>query len=340
MRKVTRIIGLMCMAAVLAVGSTSCKKDNNVNASFTFAWPAIEGFSTGERAYIDPTDACQVKWWEGDQMMVYNLDATNPSNSVAEVFTAVSGCQGTYVTPFTGPSLGGKKSGGFFAFYPADKADLSLLAQNNRGKFAVGATQTIDRGIQYGPGFENRFFMDPRSVVSANTADDFMTQGADLTLKHIFGFANLRVKSNSGDKLVRSLTIHDKKLHLTGPIEINILDITNDRLSALQTLGQQYADGQINFESYWASLQSTLSEMGYTSNGQGFDVTLTCADNDPSITIDDSKKYFIIPLRPGALVGGFDVVVTYDDDTTETRSFEGQQYIVRPGRFVNIDVVL
>lgn len=341
MRKVTRIIGMMCMAAVLTVGATSCNKDDNKNSSFTFVLPAVENFSTGDRAYIDPSDGSKMKWWEGDQIMMYNLDATNPSNSIAEVFTAVEGCQGLTQTPYTGPALGERKDGGFFAFYPADKADVSILAQNNRGRFEVGPNQTISTEIQFNGAFENRMFMDPRGMVMANVADDFMTEGTPLVMKHIFGFLNMRVKSESGEKQVVAIKVHDKKVHLTGPIEINILDLNNDNLGALQNLGQSYANGDMpTFDAYWANLTEILQSMGYTSDGQGYDVTLGFDDADAFVPIDNSKKYFIMPLRPGSLLDGFDVTVYYSDDTYDTKSYTGQNYIIRPGRFTNVDVVL
>jgi hypothetical protein len=342
MKKITRIIGLMSMVAVMAVGAMSCKKNDTTNASFTFALPTVEGFASGDaKGYVDPV-AGQMKWYEGDQMMIYNLDATNPANSVAAAYTAASGCQGQNQTTFSGPSLGAKKTG-FFAFYPADKADVSLLASNNRGKWSVDPVQTIDPNIQVGGDpYLNRFLMDPQGVVMAEIADDFMT-GSDMVMRHIFGFLNVVVScGQDGDqRQVKSITIRDKKVSLTGPIELNILEITEERLEALQLLGEQYAAGSINFTTYWGSLQSTLSDMGYTSQPQGHEVTLTSAGNS-YVTINNVTKYFIIPLRPGALVDGFDVIVNYADGTTEptTKAFSGQQYVIRPGWFSNVAVVL
>jgi hypothetical protein len=332
------------MAMVLTV---SCQKNNtNTNSSFTFGMPIVEtpegSFELDSKAYIDPLAGSQMKWWEGDQMMIYNLDAKTPANSIAEVFTADPGCQGKTMTTFTGADLGGKKSGGFFAFYPADKADLSLLANNNRGKWSVDPTQVMNPNVITGtPGWENRFLMDPQGVVMAEVANDFMS-GSQMIMRHIFGFANLRVvcANNLDTKHVTSITIRDKKVHLTGPIELNILDITEERLAALQTLGNQYAAGGMNLDDYMAQLQSILQEMGYTSDPDGYEVNCVCPDGVDFFTINNVKKYFVVSLRPGALVGGFDVVVTYADGTSETKSYDGQRYVVRPGWFTNVDVVL
>jgi hypothetical protein len=329
------------MTAVLAVGCQ--KKDTQTNASFTFSMPTVEGFSTGDaKAYIDPV-AGKVKWFDGDQVMIYNLDKTNPANSAAEIFYAHQGCTGQTTTDFIGMDLGPQKDGGFFAFYPADKADISLLANNNRGKWSVGETQTFDPSIQVGgAGFENRFLIDPRGVVMAQVANDFMNHGTPMTMRHIFGFVNLRVRcANELDsKLVKSITIHDKTVHLTGSMELNILDITEARLATLKSAGDTYAAGG-NYQAFWTTLQSTLQEMGYTSEpGGGFDVTMTGPKDHASVTINNVKKYFILSLRPGALMNGFDVIVNYADGTSQTKTFQGQGYVVRPGVFTNIDVVL
>lgn len=122
MKRMNRTIGMMCLAALLAVGATSCKKNNTEKtASFTFELPALEGnpFADDERGYVDITDGNQLKWWEGDQMMVYSVDATNTTPETA-VYTAASGCQGTQVATFSGDMLD-KGSYGYFAFYPAER---------------------------------------------------------------------------------------------------------------------------------------------------------------------------------------------------------------------------
>ena len=122
MKKSNRVIVVMCIGALLAVGSASCKKnDTTKTSSFTFELPAVEGFSAEEgKAYIDIAASSQMKWWDGDKIKVYSVDATNTTPVTAD-FTAEAGCSGKTVAKFTGEDLT-KGSYGYFAFYPYDKA--------------------------------------------------------------------------------------------------------------------------------------------------------------------------------------------------------------------------
>jgi hypothetical protein len=76
MKKVSQIIGMMSMVALLAIGATSCNKDKTkMVSSFDFTLPAIEGESglDESKAYIDMV-AGQMKWYDGDEMMIYSID--------------------------------------------------------------------------------------------------------------------------------------------------------------------------------------------------------------------------------------------------------------------------
>ena len=199
MKTTKRFVGVMCMAALLAVGSTSCKKDNGTN-SFTFALPAVEGFQADdEKAYIDIADNSRMKWWEGDQMMVYSVDATN-TVPVTAVYTADAGCQGATLAHFTGEVIS-QGSYGYFAFYPYEKA--GRVEEGNRAYFNVGPTQNYNADLNFaGTSMAGRAFMDPKGVVAASTCQS-VTGSVTVTLKHIFGFANVKIKDlqNTGKKV-------------------------------------------------------------------------------------------------------------------------------------------
>lgn len=327
-----RIFGVMCMAAVLAIGSTSCQK-NKETSSFTFALPTVEGFQAGdEKAYIDIADGSAMKWWDGDQMMVYSVDATN-TTPITAVYTAQEGCQGSTLAHFRGDNLV-EGSYGYFAFYPAEKA--GRVEENNRAYFNVGPTQNYDSQLDFaGTSMAGRAFMDPKGVVAASTCQAIHGD-ATVNVKHIFGFANVRVKDlgeNSGQKKLKKVTITDPNMNLTGEMSIVIPELTDERLSALQTLGNNYYNNG-DIDTYMPALNSTLQEMGYESAGDGHSVTLDCSNAD--ITITNINKFFIIPLRPGALLKDFVVTITYDNDETKEFAFNGKQYIIRPGYFSNI----
>lgn len=338
MKKMNRFFGVITLAALLAVGSASCKKNNTTNSSFTFALPAVEGFSADEgKAYIDIADNSRMKWYDGDEMMIYSVDATNTTPSMG-VFTADAGVTGALWAHFNGPSLEAG-SYGYFAFYPASKA--GSVAADNYATFIVGDRQTYTHDLNFeGTSMAGRAIMDPRGVVAASTCA-MLNGSVNTTLNHIFGFANIKVKATSGTKKVTSVKIEDKKLHLTGDMTIQIPAITDARLSALQTLGTKYAAGTIEEATYMIQLNGILHEMGYSSKPNGNVVTLDCSDYEGgAVPITDKNKFFIVPLRPGALLGDFTITLTYDNGQSQEFNFNDKQYIIRPGWFSNIQIML
>ena len=350
MKKNSRIIGVMCMAALLAVGSTSCKKEKETANLFTFELPAAAGFESGdEKGYVDiTTSGNPMKWWDGDKLMIYSVDETNTVPVTAE-YTITEG-QGTTLAQFTGETLD-KGSYGYFAFYPSSKVyynNNSPVAEGNRAYFTVEPTQTYDPALNFaGTAYEGRIFMDPQGVVEAATCEMINGNQPKATLKHIFGFANVRVKklnSTANDKKVMSIKIVDKRVHLSGGyVSLRIPDITNARLNALETYGANlYNTGDV--ATYSQNLATKLQEMGYESQGLYNNVTLDCSAAN-GIELTNKNKFFILPLRPGALVGEFDVVVTYEGGGEDVRTFKTtdaghEKYIIRPGYFTNIQITL
>lgn len=335
MTKMNRIFGMITMAALLAVGSASCKKNTETNASFKFALPAVEGFSADEgKAYIDIADNSQMKWYDGDEIMVYSVDKDN-TTPVTSVFVADAGCTGSTEAHFGGSPLP-VGSYGYFAFYPASKA--VSVAAGNYATFKVDSTQTYSHELNI---MDGRGIMDPRGVVAASSCS-MLDGSVHVSLKHIFGYANIKVKSTSGaTKNVKSVSIKDKKLGLTGNITINIPAITDERLSGLQTLGTKYANNQITQDDYLNQMGDILHAMGYSSRPNGNVVTLNCEGG--AVPITNKNKFFIVPLRPGALIGDFTITLTYDNGDTKKFEFDGntdRQYIIRPGWFSNIQLTI
>lgn len=332
MRKVNQFFGVICMAALLVFGATSCNKDKTKTvSSFDFELPAIDGTSPfdGEKAYVDLI-ANNLKWYEGDQVMVYSIDE-NVANSAAAVYDGDANM--TTVNHFTGPALQ-QGSEGFFVFYPADKANSTIEA-GNRATFNVGATQTCSTDLYTGTNYAGRIFMDPRGVVAASTCD----AAVNATMKHIFGFVTVKVKdSRNTGKTVKSVSITDSQMHLTGSISIQIPALTNEILNGMKTLGQNYKAGSVTADSYASTLNGYLQQIGYMSNGEGYTVTLNCTN---AAAINNAYKFFTMPLRPGALMKGFTITLTYDDDTTREISVPAdKKYIVIPGTYTNISIDL
>ena len=339
MKKVSRIIGMMGLAAVMAV-SASCKKNNETTSSFTFEMPAVEGFVADDsKAYIDISASnTPIKWMDGDRLRVYSVDATNTTPVTGE-FTAEEGATGKTKVNFLGEQLE-KGSYGYFAFYPYEKS-LEPEA-NNVGVFEVSNDQVYDPALEElfaNTSMAGKAFMDPKCIVSAATCD-VLNGHAIASMRHIFGMANVRIKDLSATgttKTVKKVAIMDNNLHLTGVMRITLPEITEARLQALKTLGKNYANGTVNEEAYWTTLKPMLSDMGYNAEGEGNVIELDCSANG-GVELSSTNKYFIIPVRPGALLKEFTVLVTYDNNQVRAFSFNDKKYISRPGTFSNIQI--
>ena len=182
-------------------------------------------------------------------------------------------------------------------------------------------------------------FMDPTSFVGAATCD-VIEPNVVANLQHIFGYINVRVKDtrNSGKKL-NSVTITDSNMHLTGSMSILIPALKSADLDAMKTLGVNYkANG--NADAYWTEMNNRLHEIGYMPNGTGYSVTLDCSAAN-GVTINNSYKFFLMPLRPGALMDNFTVTLTYTDGTTrEVNVLADKRYISIPGYYTNVSIDL
>ena len=337
MRKANHFFGMICMAALLVV-SASCKKDKpETVSSFEFSLPTIEGASPfEEKAYVDLV-ANKMKWYNGDQIMVYSLDEDYTQSTMA-VYDGDAELTGSTVAHFTGTPIE-KGSLGYFAFYPASKAGSEIEA-GNRAYFNVGATQNYVSDLFEGTSYAGRIFMDPQSAVCASTAD-MIVPYVQTTMKHIFGFVTIKLKDsgNSGKK-VKSVSITDNNMHLTGSISLQIPALTESILNGMKTLGQNYLAGSVNAESYASSLNGYLQQIGYMSDPDGYTVTLDCSAAN-GVQITSSNKFFLMTLRPGALMKGFTITVTYDDNNTATfTAAADKKYIVIPGTYTNISVDL
>jgi hypothetical protein len=338
MKKVSQIIGMMSMVALLAIGASSCKKDNTkMVSSFDFNLPAIEGESGIEesKAYMDMA-ANQMKWYDGDAMMIYSIDE-DWTKSKARSYSAESGITGATQAHFTGSPME-EGSEGFFAFYPASKASTEI-AEGNRAYFNVGETQTCETDLFAGTSYAGKIFMDPTSFVGAATCE-VIKPYVSADLKHIFGYINVRVKdSKNRARKLTSVTIKDSNMHLTGSMSIEIPALKSADLDAMKQLGVNYkANG--NTDAYWSEMNNRLQEIGYMPNGTGFEVTLDCSAVNGGAVIDKNYKYFLIPLRPGALMGDFTVTLKFAGNFADfvVNVPADKRYISIPGYYTNVSI--
>lgn len=342
MKKVTKIFGMMCMATVLAIGASSCNKDKTKTvSSFDFNLPAIEGENPFDdsKAYIDML-AGQMKWYNGDQVMIYTIDE-DVTKSAAAVYVTEENITGSTVAHYVGTPMT-EGSYGYFAFYPASKASTTIAA-GNRATFNVDATQNYEVDVLAGTPRAGLVFTDPRSFVGAATCD-VIEPFVSANLKHIFGYINVRIKdTGASGRRVKSVTITDSNMHLTGSMSICIPALKGADLDAMKQLGIDYnVNG--NAEAYMTGLRSKLQEIGYMSDPVGNSVTLNVAsaNEGTGAPINGSYHYFLMPLRPGALMGDFTVTLSFfgETDPVVINVPANKKYISIPGYYTNISIDL
>ncbi len=292
MKKTVKMIGMACLLGAFAFAGSSCKKNNNETTSVKVNMPVVaETTVDGEKAYIDYSDDMQMKWSAGDQIMVYNLNEADYTQSEAEVYTLYSGAN-TAVADFRGKNLSAMKDS-YYIFYPASKVADYPLGPRNSQKFDVPAEQNY-----------NGETMDPTSLVMAykNTSLN------GFNLDHIFGFIDLRMK---GTKSVKSIELVDKALNLTGSVTLDLPQVNDVTLQGLV----EVCASNTPWETYLTQLNEYLHQLGYTSEPTGKSITLNCGTGVQLNTSD--YTHFILSLRPGCLAKGFVVNVTYTDDSVE-----------------------
>ena len=322
MKKVVRMFGMACLMGVFAFCGSSCKKNEQKVSSVSINMPAVEeSFIGEEKAYIDFADGNKMKWSEGDQVVVYNL-MNDYTQSEKVVYTLSNGAGTTAANFVSEDAVSETTEEGFFVFYPASKVENHPLGARNSQTFDVPATQTYTAGS-----------MDPTSLVMACKVND---PHAGFNMKHIFGFANIRMK---GTQTVQSVKIIDNAFNLNGNITADIPGVDETQLS---TLISECASASTTaaFDTYMSNLRDYLQTVNYTSEPGDKTMTLVCPDGGVALQAD-KWTHFVFTLRPGALVKGFVVEVEFTDGTNTTiNDFNAYNnaYCIQPGRLNNFGV--
>ncbi len=313
-----RTICMVCLTGAMACLMSSCKKDKDENASFMVGLPEmIVEDGQDERAYIDFTNGGVFKWNGNDAIMVYNLNFTDGTQSVKEVYTTDANAEGKTTTRFSGNSVGAKKDG-FFYFYPADRAIGTLDAQN-RETFSVSDTQTYTLDGNGNP------TIDPNSLSMACSVSAITN---NFTMQHIFGVLRLKLK---GTKAVDHIVIRDNQITLSGTASMKLHEVDTEELTEIL---DAYS---LDNDSHIAQMNEYLQRLGWETNGTGKQITLDCsnANNGQGVQLSSSTQTpFFISVRPGALIKGFFVDVYFKDGSMTTiTNYQNPKasYCIKPG---------
>ena len=304
----------VCVAGSMALLVSSCKK-NEESTKAIINLPQFEDYGDvdGSKLYIDFNQNNTYKWNGNDEVMFYNLDANDGTQTIKAVYTAGASAEGQASATFTGDDLGAKKDH-FFVFYPTSKIvnGTQALDADNYETFSVDGEQTYTL-------INGKPTVDPNAMAAACETNDIRS----FTMKHIFGVMRLKLK---GVKTVERLEVVDNSFNLYGNVSMKLHEVNMTTFSEIMDV---YAT---NYGAHEQALAEYLQTLGYSSEPEGKVMTLNCP-NGVQLS-STTQTVFYIMMRPGALVNGFKVNVFFTDGTHDAvdlyNGFD-QRYCIKPG---------
>jgi hypothetical protein len=322
MKKMNKLFVALFVAGSFAMLLGSCKK-NDTASTMNIGLPQFEEEMEG-RAYIDITNSNSFKWNANDQVMVYNIDAADGTQTVKGIWSTNASAEGKATASFTGPDLGSKKDH-FFVFYPCDKvaSGEDPLDASNFETFNVPDQQeyTLVKGKP--------------TIDHVGMAMACETQNvSSFTLKHIFGALKVKL---TGTGKVTKIVVEDKRFNLSGNASMKLHAVVMDKFTTLQNAFVS-ADDPYNNDSFVSDWNTFKNQLGYSTQGGGKTMTLNC----PSVQLSSTETLFFIGLRPGALKYGYKIYV-YTEGANEPQVFENAadwHYGIKAGVIKNLALSL
>ena len=317
-----KIVKLMCLVALVAVVGTSCKKAEKVQ---TFQATLGEMVVDGEEKMS--IEGVKIVFEENDPLVLFNVDNTNPGNSVFGRYHASGTGNTASFLPVEAGMDNTTRMDEFFGYYPGDLCEPDL-GNNNHCYFELQPTQTYRKR-------PNNTVMVPANGMYAACVD---RENSDLVNAHfgfqqIGGLLKLRLYTGTGKK-VKSITITDKDLYLSGFVSMNIAEVDPVELTYLV---ENYNEGS---EAFMNRLNDYINRVEYSvcyteSNYVDYlpskSVTLEIPGGIEIGTQSGNATTFYIGLRPLALWRGFEVDVTYQDGTHAAKIQTTASNKIRPG---------
>lgn len=298
----------MCVAGSFALLFGSCKKNEEVK-EVTINLPAFEE-EVDARAYIDFANGRTFNWNANDEVVIYNLDNTDGTQSEKAIFATDASAAGRTMAVFTntGANLSAKKYG-YFVFYPVSKVSDGALDADNRETFTVADTQNYTIDLNGTP------TVDPESMA---LACELSSLEEGFTLQHIFGTMRIRMNTTQPNTVVTSIVVEDKHYNLSGTVSMKLHEVKMQSFQDLQNMFVGYDDPESE-PTYYGAWDAYRTLLGYSAQGAGKTITLDCGEGVELST--DQPTQFMISLRPGALKYGYKIYV-YVDGVDEPYVFE------------------
>jgi len=335
MRK--KIIYGVCMLGLVALVSTSCKKNEDNTKSFAANFGALQAVSIDgdERAYFDP-ETLLTYWQAGDQVKVYNFE-----NGRAAIYQTQDAGLNTGRFVSTEGAIG--SASGYYAFYPAEMAEDDF-----DGTYQTFTLGPIQRALPMDSDYES-YAMQSISIPQAayTTAQD-----AHFYMNIIFGMARFRVKCHPAPgetpgtfgqaRYIQKIVVKDNHFNLHGTVRLKPNKINPTLLDQMMTRLIAGGVDDMQYKDMWDDyVVSHVGEgLGYSAIGGGKELTYdySTLNDGKGVKLSNAHDMFLwVGLRPGAFAYGFTVdLYVWDNGVTKIIPFtkwENPKYAMaaRPG---------
>ena len=356
MKKVIRCLGMM---ALMALAFTSCKKTDQ-QSTFKATIPALtiaDIQDDEDRAYIQITgNSAQPMFELNDRAMIFNISETNPEMShCASYKTLGAGTSVEFVDAGTG-TVGAALDGGYYLYYPS----FIVPDVNNPEYDPEEPIYVLDRleteleGVgDEGPANKSKFYVSPVQKYRADkvarhdlymaahltqeqapTLDD---DNANFMFTPICGVLQLHAYE-AAQRTVTKIEIVDNTMSLSGWVELIIPAVGNP--NELKALCNHLKTDPTN-ETYLAQLNQFRANAEVNITETGHSVTLDIPGGVQLGPNSSNPAIFNIVLRPLALMNGFHIILTFDDESTKDCDLTSKNWVISPNelqrRLFNVD---
>ena len=311
----------VCLMGVVALLATSCKK-TNTNSMVYRGYSYDSQFDTelanydgdGSRAYIDAT--AKVMFEADDQVILFNVENADGEGSECAMYKVQADSYQPVLEPVGVETVSDELMAlGKYAFYPGDNV-TPQLSNENRATFPLVSTQEY-REVSGAP------VIDKNSLYMAAKIDNELEAVNVFAFRNICGVLKLQFFSPSG-KTVKSIAVTDRDMYLSGDVTLKIHEVDPGYMMQL-------------FRNYGAAgneelIAEYMQQVGYSVAADSKTMTIDCGTGVQLGTSRTNANTFYMVLRPLALRNGFDIEITFSDNTTKTIAVD-RDNTIKPNTF-------
>ncbi len=297
----------VCLIGVVALLATSCKKQpTNAMVYRGYSYDGqfeteLANYDEPGRAYIDAT--AKVMFEQGDKAMLFNIENESGDGSEYAMYEVAATSYQPELVPAGQETVSDELFAlGKYAFYPGDNVGTTQMSNGNRATFPIDATQEY-REVAGAPVIAHN------ALYMAAKIDNELEAVNVFAFRNICGVLSLKFFSPSG-KTVKSIAVTDHERYLSGDVTLKIHEV--DPGYMMQLFRNYGVPGNEEL------IAEYMEQVGYSVDVDSQTMTIDCGNGVQLGTTRNDAKQFYMVLRPLALNGGFDIDITFSDNSTKS----------------------